>query len=154
MVNSDIYFWWHHVGWRLIGFPLFWTCWLMFLGSVHHKRSHCGCFCRPGAQGSAYLHLTLWQLSDVCYANRGSLPWSMRQWWEQLKCLHQGSTSSVGMNGLVGVLDSVYQMMPSLSLTSKFFVTFISGGTSLAYNWYISFHNFCFFGASSDSQGF
>ena len=30
-------------------------------------------------KGLQYLHLTLWQLSDVCYADRGSLPQSVRQ---------------------------------------------------------------------------
>ena len=25
-----------------------------------------------------YLHLNLWQLNNVCYADRGSLPWSVR----------------------------------------------------------------------------
>ena len=30
----------------------------------------------------------------MCYADRGSLPWSVRQWQGQLKCLHQGSTTS------------------------------------------------------------
>ena len=30
-------------------------------------------------KGLHYLHLTLWQLSDVCYADRGSLPLSVRQ---------------------------------------------------------------------------
>ena len=67
-------------------------------------------------KGLQYLHLTLWQLSNMCYADRSSLPRSVRQWQGQLKCLHQGSTSSVGKNGLVGVLDRVYQMMPSLPL--------------------------------------
>ena len=52
-----------------------------------------------------YLHLTLWLLSNVCYADRGSLPQSVRQWWGQLECLHQRSTSSVGK---VGVLNKVY----------------------------------------------
>ena len=52
-----------------------------------------------------YLHLTLWLLSNVCYADRGSLPQSVRQWWGQLKHLHQGSTSSAGRSGLVGVLN-------------------------------------------------
>ena len=33
-VISVIYFWWFHVGWRLLGFPQFSTCWQMFLGSV------------------------------------------------------------------------------------------------------------------------
>ena len=67
-------------------------------------------------KGLQYLHLTLWLLSDVCYANKGSLSWSIRQWWGQLKCLHQGSTSSAGGSGPVGVLDRVYQTMPSLPL--------------------------------------
>ena len=30
-----------------------------------------------------YLHLTLWLLSDVCYADRGSLSQSVRQWQGQ-----------------------------------------------------------------------
>ena len=29
-------------------------------------------------KGLQYLHLTLWQLSNLCYANRGSLPQSVR----------------------------------------------------------------------------
>ena len=32
-------------------------------------------------KGLPYLHLTLWLLRDVCYADRGSLPQSVRQWW-------------------------------------------------------------------------
>ena len=50
----------------------------------------------------------------MCYADRGSLPQSVRWWQGQLKCLHQRSTSSAGRNGLVGVLNRVYQTMPSL----------------------------------------
>ena len=82
----------------------------------HHKRSCCGCFSRPGTQGSAISAFNLWLLSDVCYANRDSLPWSVRQWQGQLEHLCQGSTSSAGRNWLVGVLDRVYQKMPSLPL--------------------------------------
>ena len=67
-------------------------------------------------KGLRYLHLTLWLLSNVCYADRVSLPQSVRQWWGQLKCLCQGSTSSAGRSGLGGVLDRVYQTMPSLPL--------------------------------------
>ena len=80
------------------------------------QESRRGCFGRPGAQGLRYLHLTLWLLSNVCYADRGSLPWSVRQWQGQLNCLHQGSTSSAGRSGPGGVLDRVYQTMPSLPL--------------------------------------
>ena len=40
-------------------------------------------------KGLQYLHLTLWQLSNVCYADRGSLPQSVRQWQGQLEHLHQ-----------------------------------------------------------------
>ena len=50
-------------------------------------------------KGLRYLHLTLWLLSDVCYADKGSLPQSVRWWWGQLKCLHHGSTSSAGGSG-------------------------------------------------------
>ena len=67
-------------------------------------------------KGLRYLHLTLWLLSNVCYADKGSLPRSVRQWQGQLKHLCQGSTSSAGGSGLVGVLDRVYQTMPSLPL--------------------------------------
>ena len=67
-------------------------------------------------KGLQYLHLTLWQLSDVCYVDRGSLPQSVNWWWGQLEHLCQRSTSSTGRNGPVGVLDGVYQTMPSLPL--------------------------------------
>ena len=45
----------------------------------HPKRSRHGCLSRPGAQGSAISALTHWLLSNVCYADRGSLPQSVRQ---------------------------------------------------------------------------
>ena len=67
-------------------------------------------------KGLQYLHLTLWQLSNVCYADWGSLPQSVRWWWGQCKHLCQRSPSSAGKNGLVGVLNRVYQTMPSLPL--------------------------------------
>ena len=67
-------------------------------------------------KGLQYLHLTLWLLSDMYYADRGSLPQSVRQWQGQLKCLCQGSTSSAGRSEPGGVLDRVYQTMPSLPL--------------------------------------
>ena len=67
-------------------------------------------------KGLQYLHLTLWLLSNVCYTDRGSLPWSVRQWWGQLEHLCQGSTSSAGRSGPCGVLNRVYQTIPSLPL--------------------------------------
>ena len=67
-------------------------------------------------KGLQHLHLTLWQLSNVCYVDRGALPQSLRQWWGQLKHLNQRSTSSAGNNGMVGVFARVYQTMPSLPL--------------------------------------
>ena len=63
-------------------------------------------------KGLQYLHLNLLQLSNVCYADNGSLPQSVRWWWGQLKHLCQRSTSSAGRSGPVGVLDRVYQTMP------------------------------------------
>ena len=65
-------------------------------------------------KGLQYLHLTLWWLSSVCYVDRGSLPQSVRCWWWQLEHLYQRSTSSIGRNGQVGVLNRVYQSVPSL----------------------------------------
>ena len=50
-------------------------------------------------KGLRYLHITLWLHSNLCYTDRGSLPWSVRQWQGQLKCLSQGSTSSAGRSG-------------------------------------------------------
>ena len=67
-------------------------------------------------KGLQYLHLNLWQLSDMFYADRGSLPQSVRWWWGQLECLCQRSTSCAGKNGPVGVLTRVYQTIPSLPL--------------------------------------
>ena len=80
----------------------------------HCKRSRHGCFGRPGTQG--YLHLTLWLINNICYADKGCLPQSVRQWQGQLKHLHQGPTSSAGRSGPVGVLNKVYQTMQSLPL--------------------------------------
>ena len=67
-------------------------------------------------KGLQYLHLTLWLLSNMCYADGGSLPQSVRQLQGQLECLCQVSTSSAGRSGPGGVLDRVYQTMPSLPL--------------------------------------
>ena len=67
-------------------------------------------------KGLQYLHLNLWLLSDVCYTDRSSLPQSVMQWRGQLEHLHQRSTSSAGKDGQVGVLNRVYQSMPSLLL--------------------------------------
>ena len=72
-------------------------------------------------KGLQYLHLTLWQLSNVCYTDRGSLPQSVRWWQGQLECLHHWSTSSPGKKGLVGVLDRVYQTMLSLPQRKQIF---------------------------------
>ena len=42
-------------------------------------------------KGLPYLHLTLWLLRDVCYADMGSLPQSVRQW----QVTTQASTSKI-----------------------------------------------------------
>ena len=82
----------------------------------HHKDLVMDVLGGHALKGLPYLHLTLWLLSDVCYADKGSLPQSVRWWWRQLKHLCQRSTSSVGRNGQVGVLNRVYQTVPSLPL--------------------------------------
>ena len=61
----------------------------------------------------------VWQLvqhNDVCSADRGSLPQPVRWWQGQLEYLCQRSTNNIGRNGKVGVLNKVYQTMPSLLL--------------------------------------
>ena len=67
-------------------------------------------------KGVPYLHLTLWLLSNVLYRQRFSSSVCQAVGGRELKCLCQRSTSSVGRNGQVGVLDRVYQTMPSLLL--------------------------------------
>ena len=59
-----------------------------------------------------YLHLTLWLLSNMCYADRGSLPWSVRQWQGQLHHLHQGSTNNAGRSGPVVCLTGFTKQCP------------------------------------------
>ena len=46
----------------------------------HHKNLVMEVFIGQALKGLPYLLLILWQLSDVCYADRGSLPQSVR-WW-------------------------------------------------------------------------
>ena len=57
----------------------------------------------------------------MCYSDKGSLPQSVRWWWEQLKHLCERCTSSAGKNGPVGVLNSVYHTMPCLPLSKQIF---------------------------------
>ena len=103
-------------------------------------------------KGLPYLHLILWLFSNVCYADRSSLPQSFRQWWGQLKHLHQRSTSSIGRNCQVGVLDRVYQTMPSLPLNQQ---TFWCSYFRLAWPTIGIYPSaISIFGASSSSQGF
>ena len=51
-----------------------------------------------------------------CVTQMGSLPQSVRHWWGQHKYICQRSTSSVGRNKPVGVLEREYQTMPYLPL--------------------------------------
>ena len=58
-----------------------------------------GVFVGQVLKGLQYLHLTLWMLRDMCCADKGSLPQSIRQWQGQIEHLQKKSTSSVGKNG-------------------------------------------------------
>ena len=55
---------------------------------AHHKDLIMDVLVSQVLKGLPYLHLTLWQLSNVCYTDRGSLPQSVRQWQGQLEHLH------------------------------------------------------------------
>ena len=76
----------------------------------HCKRSHCGCFFRPGTQGSAVSALTLWWLSNVCYADKGSLPQSVRQWQVN---------SNIYVKGLPAVLEGMGRLVCSTGFTKQ-----------------------------------
>ena len=57
-----------------------------------------------------YLHLTLWQLRDMCYTDRGSLPKSVRQWW---------GNSNIYIKGLPAVLEGMGQLVCSTGFTKQ-----------------------------------
>ena len=62
-------------------------------------------------KGLPYLHLTIWLLSNVCYADRGSLPQSVR-WW--------GGNSNVYIKGLPAVLERMGQLVCSTAFTKEY----------------------------------
>ena len=82
----------------------------------HHKRFCHGCLGRPGTQGSAISAFNPLdaQCCVLCRQGVSSLVCQVVAGATQV--LHQRSTSSVGRNGQVGVLNRVYQTMPSLPL--------------------------------------
>ena len=84
----------------------------------HHKRSRCGCFGRPGAQGSvisAFNPLAAQQC--VLCTDRGSLPSSVRQLCRGNSNIYiKGLPAVLEGGGPGGVLDRFYQTMSSLPL--------------------------------------
>ena len=113
-----IWFWWHRVGWKLFGFLLI----LNMLTDVpqavsHHKRSHHGCFGRPGAQGSAHICIQPFGCSAMCAMQTGvlflNLPGgSGGNLSIYLKCL---AAVLEGMDRLV-CFNRVHQTVPSLPI--------------------------------------
>ena len=94
MVNSDIWFWWHHVGWRLLGFHHSQHVGRGSSAVSHHKRSQHGCVGRPGTQGSAICafnplaaqqHVLCWQRfsSSVCQVVAGATQMSTSRVYQQ-----------------------------------------------------------------------
>ena len=61
-------------------------------------------------KGLPYLHLTLCLLSNVCYADRGSLPQSVRQLW---------SNFSIYIKGLPAVLEGMGRLVCSTGCTKQ-----------------------------------
>ena len=125
-----------------------------FLTVSHCKRSHHGCFSRPGTQGSAI------STFNPLAAQQHVLH---RQGFSSSVCQAVMGNTNVYIKGLPAVPEGMGQLVFSTGFTkqchlcpytSKFFVTFVSGGTGMAYRWYISFCYLGFFGASLDSQGF
>ena len=80
----------------------------------HNKRSCHGCLSKPGALGSAIFAFNPLAAQQCVLCRQGfssSVCLAGATW-----ASNQRSTSSVGRNGQVGVLDRVYQSMPSLPL--------------------------------------
>ena len=61
-------------------------------------------------KGLSYLHLTLWLLSNMCYADRGSLHPSVRQWW---------GAPSVYVKGLTAMLEGMGRLVCSTGCTKQ-----------------------------------
>ena len=120
----------------------------------HRKRSRCGCLGRPSTQGSAvsaFNPLAAQQCvlrqqgfsSSVCQVVAGATQTSTSGVYQQCWREWDGWCARQGLpNNAISA--------PKLAI---FFVTFVSGGTGLAYHWYLSFGYFCIFGTSSHSQG-
>ena len=118
------------------------------------KRSHRGCFGRPGTQVSAisaFNPLAAQQFvlcrqgfsSLVCQAVAGATQRSTSRVYQ--RCWKEWA----GWCAQQGLQNNVISA-PKLA---NFFVTFVSGGTGMAYHWYLSFCYFCIYGASLHSQG-
>ena len=86
------------------------------LAVPHHKRSRHGCFGRPGSQRSAISTFNP-LAAQQCVLHRQGFSSSVCQMVVgATQTSTQRSTSSAGKNGPVGVLNRVYQTMPSLPL--------------------------------------
>ena len=86
----------------------------------HHKRSLHGCFSRPCAQGSAISAFNPLAAQRCMFHKQGFSSPVCQAKAEQLKHLHQRSTSSVGRNGWVGVFKRVYQNTISVPKLADF----------------------------------
>ena len=76
----------------------------------HHKRSHCGCFMVGQVlKGLSYLHLTLWQPSDMCAMPTGVL-------FLGLSGSGRGN-SNIYVKGLPAVLEITGQLVCSTGFT-------------------------------------
>ena len=90
-----------------------------------------------------------------------------RSCWGVGSALHSNSSNCLVLilhremgNYLLGTGESygpTYARFPNLLYTAEiekvFEKVFVSGGTSMAYHWYLLFCYFCIFGASSHLQG-
>ena len=111
-VNSDFLFWWHFVGWRLLGFPCLWAYWKTFLISDPPWRPHHGSFSRLGAEGSAVTAFNPLATQRCMFCSQVFSSLVCQAVVGQLKHIQQKFTNNVGRSGLVGVLERVYQTMP------------------------------------------
>ena len=92
------------------GSPQFSTCWQTFLGGAPIIKDFIvDVLVGQVLKGVPYLHLTLWLLSDVCYADRGSATFSLSG--------RGGGNSSIYVKGLPAVLEGMGRLVCSTGCT-------------------------------------
>ena len=109
--NSDFFFLWHLVGWSLLGFPEFSTCWQMFIRCPIIKDLVMDVLVRQVLKGLQSLHFALWLVRYTLH--RPGFSSSFSQAVLGMMSIYDRIYQQSGMDG---VFKRVYQTMPFLPL--------------------------------------